>query len=124
MVIEASRWTLLQTEATPDSIITHWITLWNQLSEWEHSSGRTLHWAISTDCKQHYQLDMLMGTYNLTTDPSFKSFISDGQETQNDSRVLLKLYECQEQEESLSWLRKLSKSTKWVVIIHTRQWQG
>jgi hypothetical protein len=65
-----------------------------------------------------------MDTYNLTTDPSFKSFISGSQETQKDSRVLLQLYECQEQEESLSWLHKLSKSTKWVVIIHTRQWQG
>ncbi len=35
MVIEASRWAVFQTEATPDSIITHWITLWKQLSEWE-----------------------------------------------------------------------------------------
>jgi hypothetical protein len=38
-----------------------------------------------------------MGTYNLTDDPSFKSFIPGGQETPNDSRVLLQLYECQEQ---------------------------
>jgi ribonuclease HI len=124
MVIEASRWAVLQTEATPDSIITHWTTLWKQLSEWERLGGRTLHWAISTACKQHYQLDVLMGTYSLAADPSFKSFIPGGQEIPNDSRVLLQLYECQEQEDPLSWLRKLSKSTKWVAIIHTRQWQG
>ena len=121
MVIEASRWAVLQTEATPDSIITHWTTLWKQLSEWERLGGRTLHWAISTACKQHYQLDVLMGTYSLAADPSFKSFIPGGQEIPNDSRVLLQLYECQEQEDPLSWLRKLSKSTKWVAIIHTRQ---
>ncbi len=28
MVIETSRWTLFLTETTPDSIITHWTTLW------------------------------------------------------------------------------------------------
>jgi hypothetical protein len=65
-----------------------------------------------------------MDTYSLATDPSFKSFIPGGQETPNDSRVLLQLYECQEQEEPLSWMRKHSKSTKWVAIIHTRQMQG
>jgi hypothetical protein len=124
MVIEASRWAVLQTEATPDSIITHWTTSWKQLSEWERLGGRTLHWAISTACQQHYQLDVLMGTYSLAADPSFKSFIPGGQEIPSDSRVLLQLYECQEQEEPLSWLRKLRKSTKWVAIIHTRQWQG
>jgi hypothetical protein len=120
MVIEASRWSVLQTEATPDSIITHWITLWKQLSEWERLGGRTLHWSISTVCRQHYQLNVWMGTYRLAVDPSFKSFIPGGQETPKNSRVLLQLYECQEQEETLSWLRKLSKSTKWVAIIHTR----
>ena len=101
MVIEASRWTVLQTETTPDSVITHWITLWKKLSEWEHLDG-----------------------HNLTADPSCKSFIPDGQETPRDSRVLLQLYECQEQEESLLCLCKLCKSTKWVTIIHTRQCQG
>ena len=124
MVIEASRWAVLQTEATPDSIITHWTTLWKQLSEWERLGGRTLHWAISTACQQHYQLDVLMGTCSLTADPSFKSFIPGGQETPSDSRVLLQLYESQEQEEPLLWLHKLCKSTKWVAIVHTRQWQG
>jgi hypothetical protein len=119
MVIEESRWTVLQTESTPDSIITHWTTLWKQLSEWKHLGGRTLHWTISTVCQQHYQLNVLMGTYRLATNPSFKSFIPGGHETPNDSRVLLQLYECQEQEESLSWMRKFSKSTKWVVIIHS-----
>ena len=62
-----------------------------------------------------------MGTYSLAADPSFKSFIPGGQEIPSDSRVLLQLYECQEQEEPLSWLRKLSKSTKWVAIISPRQ---
>jgi hypothetical protein len=121
MVIEESRWAVLQTEAIPDSIITRWTTLWKQISEWERLGGRTLHWAISTTCQQHYQLDVLMGTYSLAADPSFKSFIPGGQESPNDSRVLLQLYECQEQEESLSWLCKLSKSTKWVAIINVRQ---
>ena len=98
------------------------VTSWKQLSEWERLGGHTLHWAISTACQQHYQLDVLMGTCSLTADPSFKSFIPDGQETPRDSRVLLQLYECKEQEEPLSLLRKLCKSTKWVAIIHTRQW--
>ena len=119
MIIETSRWTLFLTETTPDSIIVHWTTLWKQISEWER--GCTLHWAVSTTCQHHYQLDVLMGTYNLTDDPSFKSFIPGGQETLNDSRVLLQLYEYQEQEETLSCLRKFSKSTKWVAIIHTRR---
>ena len=101
MVIESSRWVVLQTETTPDLVITHWITLWNQLSEWEHLGGHTLHWAISTVCQQHYQRDVLMGTCSLTSDPSFKSFIPVGQETPLDSRILLQLYECQEQEEPL-----------------------
>ena len=100
MVIEASRWVVLQTETTPDSVITHWITSWKKLSEWERSGGRTLHWPISTAC-QHYQLDVHMGDCSLTSDPSFKSFIAGGQETPIESRVLLQLYECQEQEEPL-----------------------
>ena len=100
MVVEVSRWAVLQTETTPDSVITHW---------------------ISTACQQHYQLDVLMGAYSLAADLSFKSFIADGQETTSDSRVLLQLYECQEHEEPLSWLLKLWKSTKWVAIIQTRQ---
>ena len=107
MVITTSRWVVFQTETTPDSVITHWITLWKQLSEWERLGGRTLHWAISTACQQHYQLDVLMGTCSLTADPSFKSFIPGGQETPSDSRVLLQLYESQEQEEPLLWLHKL-----------------
>jgi hypothetical protein len=123
MVVEVSRWAVLQTETTPDSVITHWISLWKKLSEWERLGGRTLRWAISTACQQHYQLDVLMGAYSLSADLSFKSFIADGQETTSDSRVLLQLYECQEHEEPLSWLLKLWKSTKWVAIIHTRQWQ-
>jgi hypothetical protein len=81
MVIETSRWVVLQTETTLESIITHWITLWKQLSEWERLGGRTLHWAISTVCQQHYQLDVLMGTYSLVDDPSFKSFIPGGHAT-------------------------------------------
>jgi hypothetical protein len=91
MVIEASRWAVLQTETTPDSVITHWITSWKQLAEWERLGGHTLHWAVSTACQQHYQLDVLMSVYSLTTDPSFKSFIPDGQETPRDSRALLQL---------------------------------
>jgi hypothetical protein len=58
-------------EPTPNSIITHWITLWKQLSEWERLGGRNLHWVISTVCRQHYQLNVLMDTYILTADPSF-----------------------------------------------------
>ena len=36
------------------------VTSWKQLSEWERLGGRTLQWAISTACQQHYQLDVLM----------------------------------------------------------------
>ena len=119
--LDESRWALLQLETPRENAIQHWMQSWQALTAWEKNGGRTIHWSISTALARYFNLDAIIGGWNLTADPSYPFFHPVGPSIPVGTRALVPLYQYSEADTPMSWLNK--PESMWVVMVYPTQLQ-
>ena len=120
--LDESRWAVLQLETPRENVIQHWMQSWQALTTWEKNGGRTIHWSISTALARHFNLDAIVGGWNLTADPSYPFFHPVGPSIPVGTRALVPLYQYSEADIPMSWLNK--PESMWVVMVYPTQLRG
>ncbi len=100
--LDESRWAVLQLETPGENVIQHWMQSWQSLTTWEKNGGRTIHWSISTALDRNFNLDTIVGGWNLTADPSYPFFYPVGCSIPVGTRALVPLYQYSEAETPMS----------------------
>jgi hypothetical protein len=115
--LDESRWDLLQLETSRENLIQHWIQSWQALTTWEKNGDRTIHWSISTTLNRHFNLDVIIGGWNLTEDPSYPFFHPVGCPIPAGTRALVPLYQYIEADTPTSWFN--NPESMWVVMVYS-----
>ena len=60
-------------ESKHDDVIPQWKEQWEKQVRWEAAGGRTLSWAVSEHLRRYGDLQTLLTTHSLTSNPAFKT---------------------------------------------------